>query len=70
MSKFLLSVVDNPLQPDAIYDSMEKAEELRDAIFEMAPETEVTIKEITEEEADRRLKNRIFSAEKRAVIVR
>lgn len=70
MSKFLLSVVDNPFQPDAICDSMEKAEELRDTIFEVAPETEVTIKEIAEEEANKRLRNRIFRAEKRAVVVR
>ena len=69
MSKFLLSV-DNPFQPDAICDSMQAAEELRDTIFEVASETEVTIKEIDEEEADRRLRNRIFCAEKRAVVVR
>lgn len=70
MSKFLLSVVDNPFQPDAICDSMEKAEELRDEIFAVAPETEVTIKEIDEEEANKRLKFHVFSTGKRAVVVR
>ena len=70
MSKFLLSVVDNPFQPDAICDSMERAEELRNEIFAVMPETEVTIKEIDEEEANKRLKFHVFSAEKRAVVVR
>lgn len=70
MSKFLLSVVDNLFQPDAICDSMERAEELRDEIFAVAPETEISIKEIDEEEANKRLQFRVFSAEKRAVIAR
>ena len=70
MSKFLLSVVDNLFQPDAIFDSMERAEELRDEIFAVAPETEISIKEIDEEEANKRLQFRVFSAEKRAVIAR
>jgi len=70
MSKFLLSVVDNLFQPDAICDSMERVEELRDEIFAVAPETEISIKEIDEEEANKRLQFRVFSAEKRAVIVR
>jgi hypothetical protein len=70
MSKFLLSVVDNLFQPDIICDSMERVEELRDEIFAVAPETEISTKEIDEEEANKRLRNHILRAEKRAVVVR